>query len=551
MNVASYLRTHAGERPDQPALRFPSATYDAAAPSWDTWDFRTLDRESDHLARGFVGAGIRPGDRAVLLIRPSLRFFATVFALFKVGAVPVVLDPMMGRQALLACIERTAPRVVLAMPAVHALRVTLARRAFAAAEVCITDGRRWFWGGTTLAACRVEAPEPFPVVERAEDDDAAILFTSGSTGTPKGVASKQVMFAAQVEALREMLAIRAGEVDLQCFAAFALFDLCLGMTSVIPRMDLSKPATADPADLAACFDAWRPDLAFASPIVWLNVALRVAPLPSGPRFPSLRSVLTVGAAIPPWLHRDLRALLPAGTQVWTPYGATEGLPVAYIGSDEVLGDTAADTLRGRGTCVGRLAPGASVHIVRLTDEPLSTWSADLEVPRGQLGEIVIGGRQVSPEYKDAAVANALSKIRHGDRVLHRMGDLGWVDAQGRLWFCGRKAHRLETADGVLGADALEGIFNAEEGVFRTAAIGVGPRGQQQLVLVVEMRANRPFGPDVEAALRARAAGTPAERVLARILAHPGFPTDARHNSKIRREDLAPWVSERCRDLVAP
>jgi acyl-CoA synthetase (AMP-forming)/AMP-acid ligase II len=549
MNVASFLRTHAAERPEQPALRFPVAAYDPAAPAWDTWDFRTLDRESDALARGFVAAGIRPGDRAVLLIRPSLRFFATVFALFKVGAVPVVLDPMMGRQALLACIERTAPRVVLAMPVVHALRVTLARRAFAAAEVCVTDGARWFWGGTTLDACRIAGDEPFPLADRAPDDDAAILFTSGSTGTPKGVASKQAMFAAQVHALREMLQVRAGETDLQCFAAFALFDLCLGMTSVIPRMDLSKPAAAEPADIAACFDAWKPDCAFASPIVWLHLAERLEPLPDRPRFPSPRQILTVGAAIPPWLHEDLRQLLAPGTQVWTPYGATEGLPVAFIGTDEILGETAARTLRGEGTCVGRLAPGAEVRIVRLTDDPLPTWSDDLRVPAGTLGEIVIGGLQVSPEYKDAPAANAASKIRDGARVLHRMGDVGWLDERGRLWFCGRKAHVIRTPAGVLGADAIEGVFNAEERVFRTAAIGLGPAGRERVVLVVELRKGAVFDAALEAALRARAAGTPVEGHLARILPHPAFPTDARHNSKIRREDLRPWVAERCADLV--
>lgn len=544
MNVASFLREHASARPDQPALRFPVDGYAADAPAWDTWDFRTLDRESDALARGFVREGVRPGDRAVLLIRPSLRFFAAVFALFKVGAVPVVLDPGMGRGPLLTCIERTAPTVVLGLPAVHALRVTFARRAFAAARICLTDGPRWFWGGATLAGCRVEGDAPFPLADRAPDDDAAILFTSGSTGTPKGVASKQAMFAAQVRSLRELLGIRPGETDLQCFAAFALFDLCLGMTSVIPRMDLSKPATADPGDIAACFDAWQPDCAFASPIVWLHLANAVPPLPGTPRFPSPRQVLTVGAAIPPWLHEKLRELLPPGTQVWTPYGATEGLPITAIGTDEILGETAAATLAGMGTCVGRLAPGASVRVVSVTDDAIPTWSSELALPPGAVGELVIGGLQVSPEYKDAPQANVASKIRDGDAVLHRTGDLGWIDERGRVWFCGRKAHRIETAAGLLGADAIEGVFNGAPGVFRTAAVGFGPRGSERVVLVVEMRPGHAFDAGVEGALRERARGTPVEPHLHRILPHPGLPTDARHNSKIRREDLHPWVAAR-------
>ncbi len=542
-NVASLLREHARSRPDADALRFPSAGYSTASPTWDRWSYATLDRESDAYARGFRAAGVKKGDRTLFLVKPSLEFYGALFGLFKIGAVPVLLDPGMGAKALLACIERTKPRVVVALSAVHAVRVTLARRAFASAEVLITAGSRWFWGGTTLAACRKPADEPFELVPCAADDDAAILFTSGSTGLAKGVASRQAMFAAQVVALREMFDFRPGQVDLQCFAAFAIFDVCLGMTSVFPKMDLSKPATARPEDIAACMSAQSPDVAFASPIVWLNTSRWC--LETGTTFPSLRILLTVGAAIPAWLHRDMRRVLPEGTQVWTPYGATEGMPVAWIGTDEILADTWPRTARGAGTCVGRLAPGAEVRIIAVTDEPLEAWREDLRVADGAMGEIVVGGDQVSPEYKDVPDANLKSKIRDGGRILHRMGDLGFLDERGRLWFCGRKAHRVETSDGaVFGADAVEGIFNEHPDVFRTALIGAGERGRQELVVCVEMRPGKAFDATVEAALRELAIGTPVEGRIARFLPHAGFPTDARHNSKIRREDLAAWVEGR-------
>lgn len=547
-NVANLVQRHVRERPDAPALRFPAASYTTDRPTWDTWSFRELDEESDAYARGFMALGVRAGDRTLLLMRPNLQFYAVLFALFKLGAVPVLLDPGMGTKNLLACIERTKPRVAIALSAVHAVRTLVARRAFASVEIVVTAGRRWFWGGAVLDRCRQPSATPFPVVQRAASDDAAILFTSGSTGTAKGVSSRQAMFAAQVESLRQMFDFQPGQKDLQAFAAFAIFDLCLGMTSILPKMDYAKPATARPEEFVAAIRDQQPDVTFASPIVWQNVSRHC--VEKQLTLPSIKVLLTVGAAIPAYLHRRFQQILPAGSQVWTPYGATEAMPISFVGTDEILSETWALTARGAGICVGRLAPGASVRIVRITEDPIETWSDSLALPTGQVGEIVVGGDQVSPEYKDADDANRRSKIVDGDRILHRMGDIGALDERGRLWFHGRKAHRVECADGaVFGPDAVEGIFNEHPDVFRTALIGLGPRGRHVPVLCVEMEPGRVFTPEVEQALRTLTLGTAIDGRIARFLPHPGFPTDARHNSKIRREDLVSWAESQARDLL--
>lgn len=546
-NVADYLRAHAAERPDAVALQFPARGYSTSAPRWDAWTFAELDHHSDAYARGLTEQGVRPSDRTLLLIKPSLHFYAVLFGLFKLGAVPVLLDPGMGMKAVLACIERTAPRVVVALSAVHAVR-TFVRKPFAAAELCITDGARWFWGGPRLNACHVPSDEPFAIAELGADDDAAILFTSGSTGVAKGVASKHGMFRAQVEALRTMFGFKPGDSDMQAFAAFAVFDICLGMTSVIPHMNLSKPATARPEDIVAALKHHEPNAAFASPIVWLNASRYC--LEHDVELSSVRTLITVGAPIPAYLHRRYREILPEGSQVWTPYGATEGLPVAYIGTDEILTDTWAKTAAGDGTCVGRPAPGIDIRIIGVTEDPLPTWSDDLALPAGTVGEVVIGGDQVSPEYKDAPAANRAAKMDDGGRTLHRMGDLGYLDDQGRLWFCGRKAHRLETADGMVPAVPVEGVFNEHPRVFRTALVGVGPTGAEIPVLCVELEPGAEWSETIEDQLRTLASGTRHAGLVRRFLAHPSFPVDARHNSKIRREHLKTWAEQKCGDLGA-
>ncbi len=540
-NAASWLRAHALARPEAPALRVPAANPAGAHPAWDTATFQELDRLSDAYARGLVARGVRPGDRALVLFTPSVDFYAVSFALFKVGAVPVLIDPGMGVRMLLRCIEQARARVVIATPIVHVLRL-LYRRAFAAAEVTITAGTRLFWGGSTLAQCRVDAEEPFPLVRLRGSEHAALLFTSGSTGPPKGVIATQAMFQAQLDSLREMLDLRPGLVNVQAFAAFAMYDISAGMCSVLPRIDLSKPAAADPAEIVAAIRAHEPERAFGSPIIWHNVGRYC--VANGIRLPSLRFVLTVGAPVPAYLHRQFRQILSEGAEVLTPYGATEALPVTCIGSAEILDETWQRTVGGLGTCVGRPAPGIEIHIIAITEQPLGDWRDVRALPEGEIGEIVVAGLQVSPAYHEAAEADRLAKIRDGDRVLHRMGDLGYLDGQGRLWFCGRKVERLETTGGIVTPVPVEGVFNEHPEVFRTALVGVGERGRQVPVLCVEMEPGRRFTQETARELHDLATGTRYEGLVEHFLPHDALPTDARHNSKIRREDLRPWASSR-------
>jgi acyl-CoA synthetase (AMP-forming)/AMP-acid ligase II len=550
-NVADFLRHHATARPDSAALRFPAASYHTSAPTWDTWTFAELDHQSDAYARGFVANGIAPGDRTLLLLKPSLDFYAVIFGLFKAGAVPVLLDPGMGVRALLDCIQRTAPQAMVAVSLVHAI-ATFARRPFAQTDLRFTKGRRWFWGGHSLADCHQPSDTPFDIAKRDQDDDAAIIFTSGSTGPAKGVASKQRMFQAQVRNIQTMLGLQPEWSDVQCFAAFALFDICMGVTSVIPKMNLAKPATADPRDILAAMHKYAPEAAFGSPVVWQNLSRHC--VENGTRIDGLKLAITVGAPIPAYLHRRFRTILPEGAQIHTPYGATEGLPVSHIATDTILGTGATAgtwdrTSKGHGTCVGMPAPGIDIQIIAITEEPIAQWSSDLCLPLHEVGEVVIKGDQVSPEYKDAPAANTQAKIADGEGFRHRMGDLGYFDEDGRLWFCGRKAHRLETAQGLIPAVAVEGVFNEHPEVFRTALVGVGARGRHIPVLCVEMEPGKPWSSATERALIALAAGTRWEGTVSRFLHHGAFPTDARHNSKIRREDLCIWAARKCGDLT--
>ena len=243
-------------------------------------------------------------------------------------------------------------------------------------------------------------------------------------------------------------------------------------------------------------------------------------------------------------------VLPAGAQVFTPYGATEALPVCSVGSNELLVETRQRTAEGAGVCVGRAVEGARVAVIRISDEAIPAWSEELLAPPGEIGEIVVQGPMVTREYYNRPDATRLAKIADPENgsFYHRMGDVGYCDDQGRLWFCGRKSHRVITTDGTLFTIPCEAVFNAHPNVLRTALVGVGPSGAARPVLCVELKENEKHADreQVRRDLLALGAARSHTNSITTILFHPTFPVDIRHNAKIFREKLAVWAARRLR-----
>ena len=354
---------------------------------------------------------------------------------------------------------------------------------------------------------------------------------------PKGVEYLHRQFLAQVELLRDAFALQPGHVNMPTFPPFALFDPALGSTSVIPDMDPTRPAKADPRKLVAAIERYGVDMLFGSPAL-LDTLSRHCER-EGVRLPTLRRVISAGAPVAPAILARLKPWLDPAAEIYTPYGATECLPLAVIESAELLGDTRAQTERGAGTCVGRPLAANTVRVIAIDDEPIADWSGVRELGIGEVGEITVAGPTTTQAYHARPAATALAKIRDGARVVHRMGDLGYFDAQGRLWFCGRKTQRVRTAAGDLYTEQVEPIFNAIAGVRRSALVGVGAAGAQRPVLLLELEpAAADAAERIEAEARNRAAAFAHTRGIAEVLFHTQFPVDIRHNAKIGREALA-------------
>lgn len=561
LNIASALTEMARRRPYAMAVACPAGRDAAGRTAYVSWTFSQLDRESDVRAHGLTAHGIGRGVRSVLMVTPGLEFFALTFALFKVGAVPVLIDPGMGVRNLGRCLAEAGPEAFIGIP-----RAQLARRLLG-------------WGRATLrtvvtvrtrATPRVDpgparpvrarasltladllaagaAAGPFAIAQTGAEETAAILFTSGSTGPPKGAVYTHAIFAAQVRMLRDLYQIEPGEIDLCTFPLFALFAPALGMTSIVPEMDATRPAEVDPTRILDAIESFGATNMFGSPALLRRVAGYGAP--RGIRLPSLRRVVSAGAPVPATVIEHFATMLDPSAQIFTPYGATESLPVASIGSDEILGETRFETDRGAGVCVGRPVPGMRVEIVRISDEPLPEWSDDLRVPDGEVGEIVVQGPVVTLSYFNRPEPTALAKIRdpRSGLVMHRMGDLGYRDDHGRIWFCGRKAHRVATARGTLFTVPCEAVFNTHPEVERSALVGVGPAGSARPVLCVEPKRwplSKVDRQRIECELAAIGGRFEHTRGTTTFLFRRRFPVDIRHNAKIFREKLATWAAAR-------
>ncbi len=541
VNVASHLARLAAAEPHRPALHYPTRGVNLDGPTdYTTLTFAQLLAESDAIAHGLAHAGIARGTRTALMVPPSPDFFALTFALLTAGAVPVLIDPGMGMRNLGRCLAEAEPEAFIGVARAH-----LARRIFGWAKrsvkVSVNVGRRRFFCHFALEELkrRGRAKGRFDGPAVAPTEPAAILFTSGSTGVAKGAVYTHGIFAAQVELLKATYGIEPGEVDLCTFPLFALFGPALGMTCVIPDMDFTRPARIDPRKALAQVNQFGVTNLFGSPAV----IRRLGELAGEATLPTVRRAISAGA---PASARDVERfvkLLPESAEVFTPYGATEALPVANIGSREILAETRHRTDQGKGVCVGRPVPGMQVYVIPITDDPVKEWDPALCLPPGEVGEFVVRGPVVTRQYYNRPEATRLAKIRDpetGD-VLHRMGDVGYLDDRGRLWFCGRKSHRVVTPWGTLFTDMVEPIFNTVPGVVRTALVGVKRKGGTYPVVCFEFDGTRDED-EIVREMQALAARYEHTRRIDTFLPYHGvFPVDVRHNSKIFRERLAPWA----------
>ena len=538
-NIAFSLERVAQNHPNQTAV--------TESHTGTSISFQELDDESSRIASGLNQYGFKKGDRVLLFIPFSIKFISVAFALFKAGAIPILIDPGLGKKNILRCVKETEAQGIIATPAVH-LVSKFFQKSFRNLKHRVTTNSCWLWQGCTLRDISNMAKPTFAYDDTFPNDPAAILFTSGSTGSPKGVVYTHEMFSCQLDVLRSCYEILPGEIDLSTFPLFSLFGVGIGMTSILPKMDFTRPAKVDPEKILNTITKYNVTSGFGSPALWDTISRYC--ISNNRRLSSLNRILMAGAPIPGSLIERFDHILTSKTKIHTPYGATEALPVATIERKEILEETLKKSQQGYGICVGHTVPDIELRIIAIIDDSIPEWEDSIELTHGEIGEIVVKGPWVTQSYFNRNEASRLAKIKdHGNALWHRMGDVGYLDDKNRLWFCGRKNQRVRTADGTLFTIQCEGIFNIHPKVKRSALVGIGENKNQKPVIVIEpeqfseLKNNSARNLLIKELLELGGQNKHTHQIK-NVLIYQNFPVDIRHNAKISREQLAQWATQK-------
>jgi acyl-coenzyme A synthetase/AMP-(fatty) acid ligase len=538
-NIVARLAENAKSIPNTPAI------IDPRKKSVRSITFKELYSEVNRLAFGFSKAGLNKGNRVLLIVKPGVDLIAITYSLFRLGAVPVLIDPGLGRKNILNCIKESKPESMIGIPITHFIRI-LFPKYFSSVKTFITTGKQKFQNDFTIKEIRKLGEKNVDLETTKIHEPAAILFTSGSTGSPKGVVYSHNNFFEQSNALEAIYQFKKGDIDLPTFPLFALFSGAFGMTSIVPDMNPTQPARVDPLKILSTVEKFKVINSFGSPALWDTVT-RYCNNSQKP-ITGIQRVLIAGAPVSGKLLESFDSVVDKSCKIHTPYGATEALPVASIERQEVLSETWEKTKKGLGVCVGKPVTGMKVKIIKITDDSIQGWKSELEVSQGIIGEVVVQSPWVTSSYFNRPKANELAKITDGDLFWHRMGDVGYIDSEGRIWFCGRKNHRVVCQSETLFTIPCEGIFNQVRGVKRSALVGIGEKGNQRPVLAIELdhSLSKTNEEEIKAELLKIGSEFDLTKNIKDILFCKSFPVDIRHNAKIFREKLAVWAEKKLR-----
>lgn len=435
-NISQTLSDRAREMPERTGLiskKFSGYQY---------WSFQQLHENTNCYANALTRIGVKKGDRVILMVAPSMEFVCLTFALFKMGAVIILVDPGMGYRNLTKCISSVKPDVFIGIPKAHLFRKIFSS-SFKTVRLNICVGVSLGFLGISFKENINKEETHFIQSETSKDDLAAIIFTTGSTGPPKGVQYSHSIFSAQLALIEKYYGIGKDDIDQPAFPLFALFSIALGACAVIPEMNPARPALVDPEKFITTIRDHNVSYSFGSPAIWNVVSTYCI---KNKIILPIKKILMAGAPVPGELIQRVKKIMPPDGEVHTPYGATESLPISSMTGSEIIEETWSETRKGKGTCVGSPLPGIEIQVISPSEDAIAHWSEVNILQVGEIGEIVVKGNVVTKAYDHNDSENKISKIKDGNDFWHRIGDMGYFDNHGRLWFCGRKAHRVKTGE---------------------------------------------------------------------------------------------------------
>jgi acyl-CoA synthetase (AMP-forming)/AMP-acid ligase II len=494
--------------------------------------FGEFDGRIDQYVTKFLKKGIRKDSRVLMLLRPGTKMMCTFFALVRMGAIPILLDSGVGFREIVRLGNFSKPDFIICSPRLKWLIFMKILRI----------------KGQVIAVYRSFAkrqPAATSMVEMDPEDVVAILFTSGSTGPAKGVVYRHRHFASQLSKLRLTYRLMPNVKDVTLLPVFMLFNPIFGRTTIIPDMDFSRPSELHPQSIVETIVNHCATSSFGSPILWEKIADYCSENDITMR--SLEQIFLAGVSAAPYILEKMLDIAP-NAKIFTPYGATECLPICSISAEEILGSLRPLQENGAGTCLGYPVEGIAVRIIVLEDGPISHLEERSFLPLGHIGEIIVEGSNVTEFYDQLPEKTALAKINYNGKIWHRMGDLGFLDEKGRIWFCGRKMERVVTESGeAYYPECIEPLFQKYSVVKRAALIKIVKNGKiLPAIAILPKKDCYPFffwqKWKLRRELRNIAQHFPKTAPIRDFFFCRSFPVDPRHNAKIHRLALGKYFS---------
>jgi len=513
--------------------------------SYSHLTFRQLDQRSNELARGLQQAGVIRGTRAALQMLPGIEWFSITYALLKIGAVPILLQPALGMGRIAQCVKAVEPEILITEPKYQMLQ-SFHSANYQSVHLHISTEKRWFSKGISITDLQKNEHASFQPAEMRDNDTGMILFsTSCESEKPKSTVFTHGMLNAIIELFKSVMAVSLDSTLVTPFPFFMILAPAAGVCQIIPESHSLKANKLDPKILVeTIWDYGVTHLLMSSTrLMMLTEFLKNEAI----FLPSIQRIASWGEPYPALDLQRFHSYINEKTQIFPLYGMTEAPVISTLGSHKIVSETQVKTERGFGLCQGKVVEGLEIRIIEVNDRPIDNWSDDLLVDKGNIGELVVKGDSVSRQYYNNSKNDALHKIPDGKFMWHRTGDIGWLDTKGHFWFCGRKQDRVTISeDETLYTIPCEAVFMQHERVYRCIIVGVGPMPYQTPVLIIELAPgdSGKYISTLTHELRDLALAYPHTGNIKNILFRKSFPVHSLYHQKINRKQLTIWAAKK-------
>ena len=547
MNILSLLAEKSEKHPNKIAFAF----HQNKTNEYDEISFSELDSKSSRVAIFLSNNGFTRGMKTLVLVRPSIEFIILIYGMFKLGVVPIFppnlnLKSPNGRKQFRSILERANIDALIGSRKILLISYLLRIRSFSNKIISMDKIRSYYLDSKNNSKYNIDSDVDWA------NNSVFVKYTTGSTGPSKGVIYNHNMLHSHIKLLKSE-GINSEDIFFGRSGTLIVHPL-IGLTSVIHT---NRPIETTGEEIVEAVNRWSATACFLSPPSAINLSNHLELLNSEGfikrAFPTLERLYvggeTVSSEVVKTIEPHLSSDRPKKGGYHLVYGATEGFPLCQNQATNIL-KSGSETKSGNGICLGEAVSGVKIRILTFRDS-LDEFDNSLAVDvsgKGinSIGEISVSGPVVYTRLiagDEKAFGGPLTWARDtNDRTTwHRTGDLGYIDAEDRIWLVGRKKHRVELSNGVtLYPKQIEPILDSMFDI-RTALVN-GPNNSQAFIIVENSNQNWEILVDkLKHSIPTLCKFLKNNIDFSFVQFGEAFPVDSGHQAKIRREVLSDWL----------